>query len=53
MTVIEVKPHRNGWKVFEAHGVEPVFPEKHQAIKLRGELRKFSVRRDSNFGLLA
>ena len=21
-----------GWKVFEAPGVEPVFPEKHQAI---------------------
>jgi hypothetical protein len=32
MTVIEVKPHRRGWKVFEAPGVEPVFPEKHQAI---------------------
>jgi hypothetical protein len=32
MTLIEVKPHRNGWKVFEAPGVEPVFPEKHQAI---------------------
>ncbi len=32
MTVIEIKPHRNGWKVFEAPGVEPVFPEKRQAI---------------------
>jgi hypothetical protein len=32
MTVIEVKPHCNGWKVFEAPGVEPVFPEKDQAI---------------------
>ena len=32
MTVIEIKPHRNGWKVFEAPGVEPVFPEKDQAI---------------------
>jgi len=32
MTVIEIKPHRWGWKVFEAHGVEPVFPEKRQAI---------------------
>jgi hypothetical protein len=32
MTVIEIKPHRWGWKVFEAPGVEPVFPEKHQAI---------------------
>jgi hypothetical protein len=32
MTVIEIKPHRNGWNVFEAPGVEPVFPEKRQAI---------------------
>ena len=32
MTVIEIKPHRWGWKVFEARGVEPVFPEKDQAI---------------------
>jgi hypothetical protein len=32
MTVIEIRPHRNGWKVFEAPGVEPVFLEKHQAI---------------------
>jgi hypothetical protein len=28
MTVIEIKPHRWGWKVFEAPGVEPVFQEK-------------------------
>jgi hypothetical protein len=32
MTVIEVKPHRWGWRVFEAPGVEPVFVEKRQAI---------------------
>ena len=32
MTVIEIRPHRWGWKVFEASGVEPVFPEKRQAI---------------------
>jgi hypothetical protein len=32
MTIIEIKPHPNGWKVFEAPGVEPVFPEKDQAI---------------------
>ena len=32
MTVIEVKPHGNGWKVFEAPGVEPVFLQKDQAI---------------------
>ena len=32
MTIIEIRPHRNGWKVFEAPGVEPVFPEKNQAV---------------------
>jgi hypothetical protein len=32
MIVIEVKPHAGGWKVFESPGVEPVFPEKRQAI---------------------
>jgi hypothetical protein len=31
-TIIEIEPHRCGWKVFEAPGVEPVFPEKDQAI---------------------
>ena len=29
---IEIKPHRWGWKAFEAPGVEPVFPKKDQAI---------------------
>jgi hypothetical protein len=32
MTVIEIRPHRWGWKAFEAPGVEPVFPNKDQAI---------------------
>jgi hypothetical protein len=32
MTVIEIRPHHWGWKAFEATGVEPVFPEKGQAI---------------------
>jgi uncharacterized protein DUF2188 len=32
MTVIEVKPHRWGWEVFEAPGVQPVFPDKDDAI---------------------
>jgi hypothetical protein len=32
VTVLQIKPHRNGWKVFEAEGVEPVFLEKRQAI---------------------
>jgi len=32
MTVIEISPHRWGWKAFESPGVEPVFPKKDQAI---------------------
>jgi len=32
MTVIEIRPHRWGWKAFESPGVEPVFPNKEQAI---------------------
>jgi len=32
ITVIEIKPHRNGWKVFEGPGVELVFLKKNQAL---------------------
>jgi hypothetical protein len=31
-TIIEIRPLRRGWKVFETPGVEPVFPEKYQAL---------------------
>lgn len=48
MTLIEIRPHRWGWSVFEAPGVEPVFPKKQDAIDyaakrevtLRAALRK-------------
>ena len=32
MTVIEIRPFRNGGKCFEASGVEPVFLEQEHAI---------------------
>jgi hypothetical protein len=32
MTVIEIRPHRWGWNAFESPAVEPVFPEKDDAI---------------------
>jgi hypothetical protein len=32
MTLIEIKPHPWGWKVFEAPGVVPVFLDEEQAI---------------------
>ena len=47
MTLIEIRPHRWGWKVFEAPGVEPVFPEKRQAIdyaQCRASFRSGEIR---------
>jgi hypothetical protein len=49
MTVIEIRPLRWGWKVFEAPDVEPVFSDKNQAISYAenraccrsGEIRAF------------
>ena len=32
MTIIEIRPFRNGWKVYEAPGVQPVFLNQEQAI---------------------
>ncbi len=41
MTLIEIRPHPSGWNVFEAPGVEPVFPQKRQAIDYSGTERAF------------
>jgi hypothetical protein len=32
VTIIEVRPFRNGWQVYEASGVQPVFLTQEQAI---------------------
>ena len=32
ITLIEIRPHRWGWKCFETPGVEPVFSTKEDAI---------------------
>jgi hypothetical protein len=48
MTVIEIRPHRQGWKAFEAPGVEPVFPKKDQAIDYGAEPCVLSLWRDSH-----
>jgi hypothetical protein len=32
VTIIEIRPFRNGWKCFEGSGVEPVFLNQEQAI---------------------
>jgi len=44
MTLIEIKPHAWGWKVFEAPGVEPVFPQKRQSSALKTESRSVLAR---------
>jgi hypothetical protein len=47
MTLIEVKPRKWGWCVFESPGVEPVFLEKDQAIgyaETRARLRTGEIR---------
>jgi len=32
MTVIEIRPYRNGWQVYESPGVQPVFLSQGGAI---------------------
>jgi hypothetical protein len=32
MTIIEIRPFRNGWRVHEGPGVQPVFLDEEQAI---------------------
>jgi hypothetical protein len=47
VTVIEVKPRKWGWCVFESPGVEPVFLQKDQAIgyaETRARLRTGEIR---------
>ena len=47
MTVIEVKPRKWGWCVFESPNVEPVFLQKDQAIgyaETRARLRTGEIR---------
>jgi hypothetical protein len=46
-TLVEIKPHRWGRKVFEAPGLEPVLTEKDQAINYgqnRTSLRSREIR---------
>ena len=33
MTIIEVRPFRNGWQVYESAGVQPVFLTQEQEIE--------------------
>jgi len=47
VTIIEIRPFRNGWKCFEAPGVEPVFLDQEQTIgyaKGRARFRSGEIR---------
>jgi len=50
VTIIEIRPCRNGWKCFEAPGVEPVFLDQEQAIDYAKGPCEFSLWRNSRFG---
>jgi hypothetical protein len=46
-TIIEIRPHFGGWKVFEGNGIEPYFSEREQAIhyaETRTALRRGEIR---------
>jgi hypothetical protein len=42
ITVVEIKPHRWYWKVFEVLGVEPVLPEKPLLVPYNSMWRRFA-----------
>ena len=49
MTLVEIRPHRWGWRVFECHGVEPVLGERDHAIDYASSR---GLQRANDLGLL-
>jgi hypothetical protein len=52
-TIIEIRPHFGGWKVFAEQGLEPYFSEREQAIhyaSTRTALRRGEIRILSPYG---
>jgi hypothetical protein len=45
VTIIEIRPFRNGWEVYEAPGVQPVFLTQEQAIDYAQAVRVFAPAR--------
>lgn len=39
-TIIEIKPHRGGWKVSEGSGVEPFYDDRRDALGYAQERTK-------------
>jgi hypothetical protein len=50
MTIIEIRPFRNGWQCFEAPGLEPVVLDKEEAIDYAESRACFPLWSDSCFG---
>jgi hypothetical protein len=42
-TIISIKPHHGGWKVFETPGIEPYFSDWDQAIQHANGRAKMSA----------
>ena len=46
-TIIEIKPYRGGWKVFEGPGVEPFYSDRRDALgyaEFRARSRRGEIR---------
>jgi hypothetical protein len=46
-TIIEIRPHRGGWQVFEAPSVQPYFGDRKKAVNYaieRAKMRKGEIR---------
>jgi hypothetical protein len=46
-TIIDIKPHRGGWKVFEGPGVEPYYDDRRNALgyaEFRSRSRRGEIR---------
>jgi Uncharacterized protein conserved in bacteria (DUF2188) len=45
-TIIEIRPHRGGWQVIEAPGVQPYFGDRKKAVNYaieRAKMRKGEI----------
>jgi len=47
-TLIEIRPHQNGWKGFRSTRRRAAFLEERSGNQLRAEPRELSLRRDSD-----
>jgi hypothetical protein len=50
VTIIEIRPFRNGWQVYEGAGVQPVFLNQESAITYATNRACFRSGEDSHCG---